>query len=97
MPARSLYRFSAFSHTPEGGNLAGVWIGEALPDVAVVQQIAADVGFSETIFVAPDNGPERIVRYYSPEAEVTFCGHATIYTVITAVPEKLPRKTRYQE
>jgi len=73
-----LYRFSAFSHTPAGGNPAGVWIGATLPDVAVMQQIAADVGFSETIFVAPASGPEQTVRYYSPEAEVTFCGHATI-------------------
>jgi len=43
-----------------------------------MQQIAAEVGFSETAFVAPANGWDRTVRYYSPEAEVSFCGHATI-------------------
>jgi PhzF family phenazine biosynthesis protein len=45
-----------------------------------MQRIAAEVGFSETAFVAPTNGSDRTVRYYSPEAEVSFCGHATIAT-----------------
>jgi PhzF family phenazine biosynthesis protein len=43
-----------------------------------MQRIAADVGFSETAFIAPTAGFDRAVRYYSPEAEVLFCGHATI-------------------
>ena len=43
-------------------------------------RIATEVGFSETAFVEPARGPERMVRYYSPEAEVSFCGHATIAT-----------------
>jgi PhzF family phenazine biosynthesis protein len=74
----TLHRLAAFTTRPDGGNPAGVWIGEALPDAATMQRIAAEVGFSETAFVAPSAGPERVVRYYSPEAEVTFCGHATI-------------------
>lgn len=77
---KSLYRYAAFTSIPSGGNPAGVWIGEALPDVAAMQRIAADVGFSETAFVAPSVGLERTVRYYSPAAEVSFCGHATIAT-----------------
>jgi PhzF family phenazine biosynthesis protein len=43
-----------------------------------MQRIAAEVGFSETAFIAPASGRSRSVRYYSPEAEVPFCGHATI-------------------
>lgn len=74
----TLYRLSAFTTTPEGGNPAGVWIGDALPDPAEMQRIAAHVGYSETAFVAPRDGARRIVRYFSPEAEVPFCGHATI-------------------
>lgn len=76
----TLYRYSAFTDTPDGGNPAGVWIGESLPSAGEMQRIAADVGFSETAFVAPMSGLERTVRYYSPEMEVTFCGHATIAT-----------------
>jgi len=73
-----LYRLAAFPLGSEGGNPAGVWIGEDLPDPATMQQIAADVGCSETAFIAPATGPRRTVRYYSPEVEVSFCGHATI-------------------
>lgn len=78
MTAGTLYLFSAFSSHPEGGNPAGVWIGDTLPEPDEMQQIAADVGFSETAFIAPSSGRDRTVRYYSPEAEVSFCGHATI-------------------
>lgn len=78
MDSGILYRLSAFTATPDGGNPAGVWVGENLPDSDTMQRIAGEVGFSETAFVAPVNGSRRTVRYYSPEAEVSFCGHATI-------------------
>ena len=73
-----LYRLSAFTRTPTGGNPAGVWIGDQLPDPAEMQRIAKEVGFSETAFIAPQSGARRTVRYYSPAMEVPFCGHATI-------------------
>ncbi len=76
-----LLRLAAFTTDPSGGNPAGVWIGGALPSDATMQRIAAEVGYSETAFVAPDGsgaaGRFR-VRYFSPLAEVPFCGHATI-------------------
>jgi PhzF family phenazine biosynthesis protein len=73
-----LLRLAAFSRDPEGGNPAGVWIGATLPRDADMQRIAAEVGYSETAFVSPMRGFERTIRYFSPEAEVPFCGHATI-------------------
>lgn len=76
----TLYRYAAFTTNPAGGNPAGVWIGEALPAPDEMQAIAAEVGYSETAFVAPDSGAVRTIRYYSPAAEVSFCGHATIAT-----------------
>jgi PhzF family phenazine biosynthesis protein len=78
----TLYRLAAFTQDPSGGNLAGVWVGDRLPDPATMQRIAVEVGYSETAFVAPAEGATRTVRYYSPEAEVPFCGHATIATGI---------------
>ena len=78
MTVGTLYRLSAFSSHPEGGNPAGIWIGDTLPQPDVMQQIAADVDYSETAFIAPATGTDRTVRYFSPEAEVSFCGHATI-------------------
>ena len=76
----TLHRLSAFTDDPTGGNPAGVWVGDELPDAATMQKIAADVGASETAFVAPATGVDREVRYFSPELEVSFCGHATIAT-----------------
>ena len=70
-------KIAAFSDGDIGGNPAGVLIGDVLPDAAEMQAIAAQVGFSETAFVAPDGNNWR-VRYFSPESEVPFCGHATI-------------------
>lgn len=70
-------RIAAFSDGASGGNPAGVCIAELLPAVSAMQRIAAEVGFSETVFAAPIDGGWR-VRYFSPESEVPFCGHATI-------------------
>jgi len=75
-----LHRYAAFTTRADGGNPAGVWIGDALPGAGEMQRIAAEVGYSETAFVAPVSGIERTVRYYSPAGEVSFCGHATIAT-----------------
>jgi PhzF family phenazine biosynthesis protein len=47
-----------------------------------MQQIARDVGYSETVFLAGAGGTEWLARYWSPEAEVAFCGHATIAAAI---------------
>ena len=40
-----------------------------------MQCVAAEVGFSETVFAAPHENAWR-VRYFAPELEVPFCGHA---------------------
>ena len=74
----ALHRLTAFSDHPAGGNPAGVWIGEYLPTDETMQAIAADVGYSETVFAVPAGEARWHVRYFSPEAEVPFCGHATI-------------------
>ena len=42
-----------------------------------MQACAKEVGFSETAFACPV-GQKWRVRYFSPENEVPFCGHATI-------------------
>ncbi len=72
-----IQRIAAFSEGAEGGNPAGVVLGPALPDVATMQRVAAEVGFSETAFAAR-SGESWRVRYFSPQSEVPFCGHATI-------------------
>ena len=73
----NVQKLASFTYQGDGGNPAGVMIGEELPDPAVMQDIAAEVGFSETAFAAPKGDGFR-VRYFAPLAEVPFCGHATI-------------------
>jgi PhzF family phenazine biosynthesis protein len=73
----TVLRIAAFSDGNKGGNPAGIWIGADLPSASDMQAIAADVGFSETAFAAPEGEAWR-VRYFSPLCEVPFCGHATI-------------------
>lgn len=68
---------AAFSSGQDGGNPAGVVICDELPEPAVMQKVAADVGYSESVFAAPVGDAWR-VRYFAPEVEVDFCGHATI-------------------
>jgi PhzF family phenazine biosynthesis protein len=81
MPATEILRYTAFSADPAGGNPAGVVLDAAgLPERDMLA-IAADVGFSETAFlVAGEDGFD--VRYFSPRAEVSFCGHATIASAV---------------
>lgn len=75
-------RIAAFSDGAAGGNPAGVVIAVAHPAAKVMQRVAAEVGFSETAFAAPLDQDAKAdawrVRYFSPESEVPFCGHATI-------------------
>ena len=72
-----ILRLAAFSDGEVGGNPAGVVVADALPARSEMQRIAALVGYSETVFAAPE-GDGWQVRYFSPEDEVAFCGHATI-------------------
>jgi len=73
-----LTRIAAFAvDDATGGNPAGDHLSDTLPPAADMQRIAAEVGFSETAFAARD-GDAWTTRYFAPEAEVPFCGHATI-------------------
>ncbi|MBD0747054.1 PhzF family phenazine biosynthesis protein [Streptomyces sp. CBMA152] len=82
-------RYTAFSQDPAGGNPAGVVLDAAGLDDADMLAIAAELGYSESAFLtAPPEGlggePGRAytIRYFSPKAEVPFCGHATVATAV---------------
>lgn len=87
----NVIRLSAFSDGAIGGNPAGVVITDELPSPEDMQRIAAEVGYSETAFAAPHDNRWR-VRYFAPESEVPFCGHATI-ALGAALAEKFGDKT----
>jgi PhzF family phenazine biosynthesis protein len=72
-----ILRIAAFSHEGRGGNPAGVVICGRMPPESSMLETAREVGYSETAFLAPQDGGWR-TRYFAPEMEVAFCGHATI-------------------
>ncbi len=75
-------RYAAFTDAGSGGNPAGVVLdAESLDDVGMLA-IARDLGYSETAFVMPTETATLRVRYFSPLAEVDFCGHATVATAV---------------
>jgi PhzF family phenazine biosynthesis protein len=84
-------RFAAFTdptaeHAHEGGNPAGIVLDASGLDDTEMQAIAAEVGYAETAFVTVpvlDGDPRHSrLRYFSPVAEVPFCGHATVATAV---------------
>ncbi|MFH9983461.1 PhzF family phenazine biosynthesis protein [Streptomyces sp. NPDC017179] len=88
-PRPEVLRYTAFSGDPDGGNPAGVVLDAAALDDSDMLAIAAGLGYSESAFLtAPPKdlgGPEGraySIRYFSPKAEVPFCGHATVATAV---------------
>jgi len=75
-------RYAAFSDSPTGGNPAGVVLDAAGLEAGEMQRIAAEIGYSETAFLQRRNDGDYDVRYFSPQAEVPFCGHATIASAV---------------
>lgn len=74
----TLYRVKSFSENPNEGNLAGVVTNaEHLSDVEM-QNIAKEVGASETVFILPSKNADVRIRWFTPNTEVGICIHATI-------------------
>lgn len=83
-PKPAIQRYAAFAESPELGNPAGVVLHARDLSALDMQRIAADVGYSETAFVTSrlSRDAPLSVRYFAPDGEVDFCGHATISTVV---------------
>lgn len=74
-----ILHYTAFSTDPEGGNRAGVVLDASALDDAGMLAVAAGLGYSESAFLTVAPGERTYtVRYFSPKAEVPFCGHATV-------------------
>ena len=53
-------------------------VGSEFPEDRVMLKTAAELRYSETAFIKPAPDHEFRLRYFTPAAEVDFCGHATI-------------------
>ncbi|MEQ8146080.1 PhzF family phenazine biosynthesis isomerase [Streptomyces sp. OP7] len=88
-------RYTAFSSDPAGGNRAGVVLDASALDDGDMLAVAAELGYSESAFLtAPpeglggEEGRAYTIRFFSPKAEVPFCGHATVAAAL-ALAERL--------
>ncbi|MGC0379527.1 PhzF family phenazine biosynthesis protein [Streptomyces sp. SAI-229] len=98
-PRPEVLRYTAFSSSPDGGNPAGVVLDAAALDDGDMLAIAAGLGYSESAFLtAPPkdlDGPRGRtygIRYFSPKAEVPFCGHATVAAAVALAERTGPGK-----
>lgn len=72
----------------EWGNPLGVFLaGEQVPEVQR-QRVAAQLGFSETVFV--DDRAAGKVRIYTPQVELPFAGHPSVGTAWLLAREGTP-------
>lgn len=76
---QNILRYAAFSNDPHSGNPAGVVLDAEGMNEDQMLEWAQLVGFSETAFTT-SRADGHHIRYFSPKAEVDFCGHATIAT-----------------
>jgi PhzF family phenazine biosynthesis protein len=92
MSQDNVLRYAAFSDRAEGGNPAGVVLDAATLTDEQRLALAKAVGYSETAFLAVRVGAagDYDVRYWSPEAEVPFCGHATIAAAVALAERSEP-------
>jgi PhzF family phenazine biosynthesis protein len=72
-----IYQVDAFTSEPFKGNPAGVCILDQEPSVIWMQNMAMEMNLSETAFVFPGKD-NRMIRFYTPLAEIHLCGHATL-------------------
>jgi trans-2,3-dihydro-3-hydroxyanthranilate isomerase len=75
---RSSRVLRVFTRDEVGGNHLGVVSDVEGLDTAAMQQIAAELGFSETIFLYEQSSGVPMVRIFTPAAEMPFAGHPLV-------------------
>ncbi|MDW5551697.1 PhzF family phenazine biosynthesis protein [Methanosarcina sp.] len=72
-----IYQVDAFTEKPFSGNPAGVCVLNEKPEEILMQNIAREMNLSETAFLIKE-GEKYNLRWFTPNAEVDLCGHATL-------------------
>lgn len=86
------YIVDAFTDRVFGGNPAGVVIlseDDNFPTDEIMIKTAAELRYSETVFVQMTSTGEFALRYFTPVEEVDLCGHGTIATFIALQNEDM--------
>jgi trans-2,3-dihydro-3-hydroxyanthranilate isomerase len=76
----ALHLVDVFARERYAGNQLAVVEDAGTLDDDEMQAFAAEIGFSETTFVAEQSNDAWDVRIFTPEAEIPFAGHPTLGT-----------------
>lgn len=86
---QNIWVVDAFASEPFKGNPAGVCFYDQFPDDSVMQNIATDLGFSNSAFVKKTGERQFDIKWFTPHSEASICGHATIATTHILFEEKM--------
>lgn len=79
----------AFTNEPFTGNQAAVVVdADNLSDKQMLK-IANEMNLSETAYVLKSDKADLRIRWFAPESEILFCGHATVATMHVLAEENL--------
>ncbi len=72
-----IFQVDAFTDKPLSGNPAGVCILSEKLNEKLMQNIASEMNLPETAFLVKE-GEGYNLRWFTPNAEIDLCGHATL-------------------
>jgi len=78
-----MWQVDAFASRPFEGNPAAIVPLDAWLDTALMQKIANENNLAETAFFVKTAPGKYDLRWFTPEAEVELCGHATLASAFT--------------
>ena len=72
-----------FSERPLAGNQLAVFEDATSIPESLLQPVAQEIGYSETVFVyAGRNGADQQIRIFTPTSEIPFAGHPVLGTAV---------------
>src|SRR4030042_6752154 len=92
-----VYLLNAFTINKKGGNPAGVVLNTDKLNNKYKKIIAKKVGFSETVFVEQSTKANFKLRFFTPNSEIDFCGHATIAAYYLLLQKKYIKAGSYHQ
>ena len=92
-----VHLLKSFGASDDGGNPAGVVLDADGLTNSQKLAISTEIGFSETAFVEKSDKADFKVTFFTPNAEVDLCGHATIATYSLLFQKGLIKSGRYSQ
>jgi PhzF family phenazine biosynthesis protein len=89
-----IWQVDAFAEKPLEGNPAAIVPLSSSLDASLMQRIANENNLAETAFLVREGDGKYALRWFTPEAEVDLCGHATLASAWLVFEELEPELRR---